>query len=89
MPRSRTYTEDGYLEIQWSLGGLICIVSGNVTPNGDTEQMHQFIPEDSGQLRSFAKSLRRAMKQAHSKEVKETNRKLKAHLISENSSERV
>ncbi len=65
MPRSRTYTDAGYLEVQWSPGGLVCIVSGVVDPNGTTETMHQFTRDDRGELTQFAKALRRAKRQAH------------------------
>jgi hypothetical protein len=74
MPRSRTYTSEGFLEVQWySHGDLICLVSGKQTTSpGDcvtkTETvMHQFTLEDSEDLRQFAKALRRAMRQAHVK----------------------
>jgi hypothetical protein len=74
MPKSRTYTDNGFLEVQWSSGrpgGLICIVSGEaLDPVGSAppkEKMHQFTIEEAKELRQFAKALRRAMKQAHSK----------------------
>ena len=69
MPRSRTYTHDGYLEIQWYQNGdLVCLVSGKVMKPGEdaTEVMHQFTKADAADLRQFAKALRRATKQAHS-----------------------
>lgn len=67
MPRNRTCTSDGYVEIQWSRGGLVCIVSGTYpTPGGPpVETMHQFTREDRGDLAQFVKALRRAKRQAH------------------------
>jgi len=72
MPKNRTYTDNGYLEVQWSSGrpgGLICIVSGEAlgVTSGYKETMHQFTIEEAQDLRQFAKSLRRAIKQAHTK----------------------
>ena len=73
MPRSRVYTNQGYLELQWSLGGLICIESGRalepIGAAGHETHFHQFTLKEADDLRAFAKSLRRAIRQAHKRKM--------------------
>ena len=68
MPKSRIYTDEGYLELQWSRGAHICIVSGEaigpIGAAGHKETMHQFTRDEKKDLLGFAKDLRRAIKQS-------------------------
>ena len=69
MPKSRIYTDDGYLELQWSRGAHICLVSGEaldaIGASGEYGyQMHQFTRDEKKDLLRFAKDLRRAIKQS-------------------------
>ena len=68
MPRTRTQTDVGYLEVQWSDSGeLVCVVSATVMVNADssrtiTQTMHQFTqPGDLGVfIRDLARSRRKS-----------------------------
>lgn len=69
MPRTRTYTDAGYIEVQWSKKGrLVCVVSAERMPDEPdqkpefVETMHQFT--ERGDMGVLMRDLRRARKQA-------------------------
>lgn len=69
MPRTRTYTDTGYIEIQWSKKGkLVCLVSAERMPDDPdqkpeyVETMHQFT--ERGDMGVLMRDLTRARKQA-------------------------
>ncbi|MBP7406071.1 MAG: hypothetical protein KA973_14250 [Candidatus Microthrix sp.] len=68
MPRTRTYTDVGYVEVQWSKKGeLVCLVSATVQkhPDGSVttiDTMHQFT--ERGDMGVLLRDLTRARKQA-------------------------
>lgn len=68
MPRERTYTDTGYVEIQWSKKGrLVCLVSATVIEGEHGEVvaadvMHQFT--ERGDISVLLRDIRRARKQA-------------------------
>ncbi len=70
MPRTRTYTDVGYIEVQWSKKGqLVCLVSAVQMPMSDEypspsyhETMHQFT--ERGDMGVLMRDLTRARKQS-------------------------
>lgn len=69
MPRTRTYTDAGYIEVQWSRKGrLVCLVSAERLPDDPdqkpeyVETMHQF--SERGDMGVLMRDLTRARKQA-------------------------
>lgn len=82
MPRERTYTNAGYIEVQWSKEGqLICLVSGTVNNVGEdaTETMHQFT--ERGEVGPFLRSLIRARKQSFPSSAEWLRHKLDEGLV--------
>lgn len=68
MPRTRTMTDVGYLEVQWTKSGkLACVVSATVVINPDgsrtiTQTTHQFT--EPGDLGVFIRDLARSRKKS-------------------------
>ncbi len=64
MPRTRTYTDVGYVEVQWSRKGqLVCLVTATIDSEGRVaETMHQFT--ERGDMGVLMRDLTRARKQA-------------------------
>lgn len=68
MPRTRTYTDVGYIEVQWSKKGhLVSLISGELIPSGRTkpeylETVHKFT--ERGDMGGLMRDLTRARKQA-------------------------
>jgi adenine deaminase len=72
MPRERTYTDAGYIEVQWAKGGLVCLVSGEKDKATGTvvETMHQFTAEDDLAIEQIVRVLKRAIRQGFKPEPK-------------------